>query len=65
MEEGVDSAHLLGVLQNENLSLRAVSPDNVDYYLKGLQEKLRRKREEVHAPLWPHPLTAPLCYVEW
>lgn len=47
LEESTDSAQFLEVLQNENLSLRAVSPDNIEYYRKGLAERLKRKREEV------------------
>lgn len=45
--EGPVPDQLLEVLQNENLSLRAVSPDNIEYYCNGLKERLRKKREEV------------------
>ena len=42
-----DPDQSLEALQNENLSLSSVNPDNIQYYMKGLQERLKEKREEV------------------
>lgn len=42
-----DPDQILEALQNENLSLSSVNPDNIQYYTKGLQERLKEKREEI------------------